>query len=209
MAQKLEARKLFNAKDHQGLKQFISKYESKTEDIKYLEDFWLLLLLSDLHLELGQMEQAKEAISKLHDYQKTSFIGFPLERQLSLRRHIYEQEFTEQSKAIMFYLGGLKKWKQVPKNDSWIYKYLRIRRGSKLSSTEPESLLDQSPPKFTTQNLRFEWYRTLGTKYMNMELWEQAKLSFQSASAHAHKGSLRALEIYTREAEWQKSINIE
>ncbi|SMF21679.1 hypothetical protein [Pseudobacteriovorax antillogorgiicola] len=194
-------KEMIRSNDQKSVRQFISEQELDVAKIRFLEDYWLAQLVADLHAWLGDAKSDDELLKHLENFQESSFVGFSAARQLELRLLIASDTNLPQ-KDIRDYLAGFSSFKKLKPFDHWLYHYLRIRRPIRISEDELRNLVSMTIPHDLSENIKFEWHKTLGGRLMEAKLYELAASTFEGALNFAHPGAKDVSKLFQEEATW-------
>ncbi len=198
----LQIKSAFEKNDIDQVHRIISLFPQK-DNIEYLEEFSFKMLAADLHYLLSHdLEAFKQQLNGMKILAKQNFLGFSHERQLDLRifasLHLSPADLQE----LVGYLAQLTPYKQLKKNNTWLFSYLHLRRQITYSRAKLTSLWNLPIPSTLSNNIKYEWYKYLGIRMMQNSYYDLATKSFTQALHHSHPGGYEILEMFRREAQW-------
>ena len=180
-----------------------------TESIEHIEDFQFNILRFDLLVISGQRDDAtlQELLLNLQSLSEKFFLGHGLERSLEARRLVLQSIAKEDRLSIFKYLAGFGKLSKAPENSPWIHHYLYLRRHSKFSQAAIQSFLARDLPE-TSEQMKYEWFRSLGRIAMRNKFTNEAVQAFEQASNFTHSGSVEITELFLKEAKFSRDNSL-
>ncbi|MDA9951084.1 hypothetical protein N9D31_00790 [Oligoflexaceae bacterium] len=177
-----------------------------------IEDIEAAILQSDIQTIIYGPERAANLLSELNASIADVNVGESLRRQIEVRIRLNSVLPAPENKLWTKYLAG---WTAIPKQKSerepWIVKYLRLRNGKGIERSSLMEWATSEIPEDTTQNFRFEWYKFLGHRQFQLQLYDQASSSYDQAQKYASDAEKDLLSLWTRKSrffgEKKKSVN--
>lgn len=190
-----KAKAAIESNNSELIRTLIDKIPSQVQEIKFLEDFSLILLKADLLFWL--QEDDEPLLNQLADFQKQKFLGLSNFRHTFLRKELAQQQ---NQRDLRLYLAGFQSWKTISKNTSnWVYRYLAIKSQALIPETSLSSLAEQGLPAHLPSSLQFEFHHKLAQRFANQELWLSARHQMTLAQPYAPEGTRAALDLWMKE----------
>lgn len=175
---------------------------------KLLEHVEAFLLLSDRLVQKAEDPKAEEDLKAFLASVKGIRIGDELLRQLWVRWLLLRDVPIEQRRPWQKLLAGLER--QIPDTlrpeASWIETYLFLRNAR--PSQIPDELLDrmkgQALPDELPDTFRLEWWKILGSGYLQKGDLKNSIAMYTKAAAMAPEGSRASLKMLVEELKFRK-----
>lgn len=178
---------------------------------KKMEDVESAILQSDLErLIYGDAEGVK-LLKETMNYVSPATIGADMVRQIQVRLMLDKELGAQDTISWRKYLAG---WSAIPKVrgdvEPWIITYLRIRNGRGIDKEFLERIKASSPPRDASDLFKLEWYKFLGHRFYQVQLYDLAASSYNEALRYSSAGDKETIELWVRKTKYfsEKKRNI-
>ncbi len=197
-------RKLWSQDDASEAQKLIQDLEQKVQTPpRYLEDFDMMILATDLEISLGHWNEARERIAKLRSLLEAHELSDGLTRQIWSRALLLSESQQASAGWLALLRGQSTVVPDAPETrSSWIGRYLYLRNHS-FSDADKDFLFAawNSPvPEDAPLSFRVEWYKQLGLQWIRLTHWKWGSQALQKAADLATAAQKPALSLMSQEA---------